>query len=64
MRGNDEAQNTFEYVLMVGGVLIAIVVSFLAFDTVIEQVMGVACPGVNTANGLAAVGSCITSMGG
>lgn len=58
------AQNTFEYVLMVGVVVVALAVSFLAFDVVVEQVMGLACPGVDTADGLSAVGSCITSVGG
>lgn len=60
----EDAQNVFEYVLTVGLVVVAMVASFLAFDAVVAQVVGFACPAVDTADGLAAVGSCITTMGG
>jgi Flp pilus assembly pilin Flp len=60
----DDAQNAFEYVLTAGLVVVAMVVAFLAFDAVIAQILGFVCPAVDTSDGLAAVGSCITSIGG
>jgi hypothetical protein len=44
--------------------VVALVAAFLSLDVVVEQIVGFACPGVDTANGLVAAGSCITSIGG
>lgn len=59
VHSSEEAQNTFEYVLVIGSVVIAFVAGFLAFDAVIPQVVGLVCPSVDTANALSAIGNCI-----
>jgi hypothetical protein len=54
------AQDTFEYLLVVGGVIVVLVLAFLAFDAVLAQFLGNACPSVDTAKGVAATaGSCV-----
>lgn len=60
---NERAQNTFEYVIAVGVLAVGIAATLWGIDAVVEQVVGFACPSVDTADGLATVGSCITSIG-
>lgn len=57
---DDHAQDTVEYMLVVGAVVVAMVVSFMAFDAVIAGILGLVCPAVDTGNPLAAIGTCIT----
>jgi hypothetical protein len=59
----ERAQDAFEYLLTVGTLVVLFVGALLAFDPVVRAVVGLVCPGVDTANGLVAVGSCITSVG-
>ncbi len=56
---SEEAQNAFEYLLVIGSVVVGFVAALLAFDVVIAQLVGLVCPAVDTANALAAIGSCI-----
>lgn len=58
---SDHAQNTFEYLLAVGGVMVLIIAGLYGLDVVVEQLVGHLCPSVDTANPLVAAGSCITS---
>jgi hypothetical protein len=56
----DDAQDSFEYLLVVGGVLLVVMFGFIALDTVVVQLLGASCPSVDTAKGVAATaGSCI-----
>lgn len=64
MLNNDHAQDTFEYLLVVGSVVVTMVIGLMGFDDVIQGLLGNLCPAVDTANPLVAVGSCITSIGG
>ena len=57
---SEEAQDAFEYLLVIGGVVVGIIVALLAFDVVVAQVVGHLCPSVDTANPLSAIGNCIT----
>jgi len=57
------AQNTVEYLLVLGTLVVALALAFLTFDVVVAQIVGLACPGIDTANGAAAIGTCITSAG-
>lgn len=57
---HDLAQDTLEYMLIVGGVVVAIVISLMAFDTLVAGILGLVCPAVDTADPLAAIGTCIT----
>lgn len=59
----DSAQNTFEYVLAVGVLAVGVAAALWGFDAMVEQIVAYACPSVDTADGLATVGSCITSIG-
>lgn len=56
---DDHAQNTFEYLLVIGAVVLPLVGALLGFDQVVVEVVGYVCPAVDTANPLAAVGSCL-----
>jgi hypothetical protein len=60
---DERAQDAFEYLLTVGTLLVLMAAALLAFDAVVAQLVGLVCPAVDTANGLAAIGSCITSVG-
>jgi len=55
----ERAQNTFEYLLVVGAVVAPLVLALFAFDQVVVGVVGYVCPAVDTANSLSAVGSCL-----
>ena len=57
---DDDAQDAFEYMLAVGGVVVTMVIALMAFDAVIAGILGLVCPAVDTADPLAAIGSCIT----
>jgi hypothetical protein len=56
---SERAQDAIEYLLVTGGVAVAFAVALLTFDAVIVEVAGHVCPSVDTANALAAVGSCL-----
>jgi len=61
---DDRGQDTLEYLVVIGGLVVAMVIGLLGFDVVIQGLLGHLCPSVDTANPLVAVGSCITSIGG
>ena len=52
-------QNTFEYLLVVGGVVVLMAIAWLGFDGLIPGLVGHVCPSVDTANPAAAIGSCL-----
>ena len=56
---SDRAQNTFEFMLILGIVVVAMVIGLLLFDSVIVTAVGHVCPSVDTANTAVAVGSCL-----
>lgn len=56
---DERAQDALEYLMVIGAVVVALVIALLGFDTVIPQVVGHLCPGVDTANPAVAVGSCL-----
>lgn len=54
------AQDTFEYVLVVGVVVVAFVAGLLAFDSVVEAFVGLVCPSIDTAKDIvSSTGSCL-----
>jgi hypothetical protein len=57
----DEAVNSFEYLLVVGVVVVPFVAALIAgFALIIPEVVGYVCPAVDTAGpGVATVGSCL-----
>ena len=58
---SQSGQDTVEYALVVGVMVFALVSGFLGFSLVVEQVLRMLCPSIDTATGIAAtVGSCIT----
>ena len=61
MCSGESAQGALEYLLAVGGVVVVLILGLMAFDQVVQIVVGHLCPSVDTADALAAVGSCITS---
>jgi len=65
LRG-ERAQNTFEYLLVVGAVVVAAVAAMIAgFELLLPQVAGLVCPSVDTAaNPIATIGSCLQEIGG
>ena len=64
LRG-ERAQNTFEYLMVVGAVVVAVVAAMIVgFELLLPQVAGLVCPSVDTANPLVAVGSCLNHIGG
>lgn len=57
---SDTAQDSFEYLLVIGGIVIALFLGLLAFDAVVVQMLGASCPSIDTAQGVAATaGSCV-----
>ncbi len=57
---SDSAQQTFEYVLVIGLVVVAFVAGMLGVSQVVDVVVGHACTSVDTAKAVSAtVGSCI-----
>jgi hypothetical protein len=56
---SEEAQNAFEYLLLIGGLLVAIAGGLLGINAVVAQVVGLVCPSVDTANALSAIGNCV-----
>lgn len=56
---DERGQDGFEYLLVVGAVVVAVVISFMAFDALVFDVVGHACEGVDTVES-AAPGDCIT----
>jgi len=65
LRG-ERAQNTFEYMLVVGAVVVAMVAAMIAgFELLLPEVAGLVCPSVDTAaNPIATIGSCLQEIGG
>lgn len=54
------AQDTFEYLLAIGAVAIFIAAALMAgFQLIVPEVVGLACPSVDTANPLTAAGECL-----
>ena len=62
----ERAQNTFEYLLVVGAVVVAMVAAMIVgFELLLPQVAGLVCPSVDTAaNPIATIGSCLQEIGG
>ncbi|MCK9517696.1 MAG: hypothetical protein M0R74_01535 [Dehalococcoidia bacterium] len=56
---DDRAQDALEYLLVIGGFVVLLVLGLLAFDSLIVDVVGLVCPSVDTANPAVAVGSCL-----
>ena len=65
LRG-ERAQNTFEYLLVVGGVAVVMVAAMIVgFKLLLPEVAGLVCPSVDTAaNPVATIGSCLQEIGG
>ena len=63
---DQRAQNTFEYLLVIGAVVVAMVAAMIAgFELLLPQVAGLVCPSVDTAaNPIATIGSCLQEIGG
>jgi hypothetical protein len=45
----ERGQDVFEYLLVVGAIVVAFAVGFLAYDTLVADFLGSACDSVNTA---------------
>jgi hypothetical protein len=62
----ERAQNTFEYLLVIGAVVVAMVGAMIVgFELLLPQVAGLVCPSVDTAaNPIATIGSCLQEIGG
>lgn len=57
---DDRGQETFEYLLVAGLVIAAMIAAMLGLNEAVQIVAGHSCPAVDTAKGVAAtVGSCI-----
>jgi len=65
LRG-ERAQNTFEYLLVIGAVVVAMVGAMIVgFKLLLPEVAGLVCPSVDTAaNPIATIGSCLQEIGG
>jgi hypothetical protein len=57
----ERAQNTFEYLLVIGAVVVAMVAALVVgFELLLPQVAGLVCPSVDTAaDPIAIIGSCL-----
>jgi len=57
----ERAQNTFEYVLVIGAVVVAMVGAMIVgFKLLLPEIAGLVCPSVDTAaNPIATIGSCL-----
>jgi Flp pilus assembly pilin Flp len=53
------AQNTFEYLLIMGVVVVAMVGALMGFKPLLREVAGLVCPSVDTADPVAAFKSCL-----
>ena len=59
LRG-ERAQNTFEYLMVVGAVVVAVVAAMIVgFELLLPQVAGLVCPSVDTADPFVAFKSCL-----
>jgi hypothetical protein len=47
-QAEDRAQAAFEYMLVVGAIVVVAVIAFVGIDSVIAEMAGVACPAVDT----------------
>ena len=61
---SSSAQGSFEYLLVVGGVVVLMAIAWIGFDSLIPAIVGNDsnpgfCHSVDTANPPAAVGNCI-----
>ena len=63
---DERAQNTFEYLLVAGAVVVAMAGAMIVgFELLLPQVAGLVCPSVDTAaNPVATIGSCLNHIGG
>lgn len=63
--GDERAQNAFEYLLVIGAVVVAMVAALVVgFELLLPEVAGLVCPSVDTATDpIATVGSCLGSIG-
>jgi len=57
----ERAQNTFEYLMVVGAVVVAMVAALIVgIELLLPQVAGLVCPSVDTAaDPIAIIGSCL-----
>jgi len=59
---DEHGQDTFEYVLVIGAIVVAMTIALLGFTVIVPQVLGYACPSVDTSvNPIATIGSCLGS---
>ena len=55
-------QEGFEYMLVIGAVVGALIVALIGFELLVPKIAGLACPSVDTsANPIATIGSCLGS---
>jgi len=55
---DDRGQDAFEYLLVLGTLVVALVIGFMAFDAMVGQVVAHSCPSVDTVVSTTA-GQCI-----
>ncbi len=56
----EAGQDAYEYILVVGSVVVLTLLGLFGFDAIVAQLLDLACPSVDTAVGVGAtVGSCI-----
>jgi len=62
----ERAQNAFEYLLIIGAVVVAMVGAMIVgFKLLLPEIAGLVCPSVDTAaNPIATIGSCLQEIGG
>ena len=53
------ARGSFEYLLVVGGVVVLVAIAWFGFDGLIPAIVGNVCPSVDTANPASAIGNCL-----
>ena len=56
---SDSGQNSFEYLLVVGGVVVIMAIAWLGFDNIVFGVARHTCPSVDTLDPAVATGSCV-----
>lgn len=64
LRADDRAQDSLEYLLVIGGFVALLIVGLIAgFYGLVPVVVGWACPSIDTAaNPVATAGSCLGSL--
>ena len=56
---DDRGQDALEYLLVIGTLVVALVIGFMAFDGAVAEVVGHSCPSVDTVVSTTA-GDCVT----